>query len=748
MPTQFRAVRQSRIWWTFAWLCVMPVCLTAADDVITTVAGGGTVGAISDGGLAVDARFYAPLRSIVDAAGNVYFSESNSCRVRRIDALTGVVTTFAGNGTPGTGGIGGPATSANLSWPCGLAFDADGNLYITDRGVRDTTSFSQPHRICRVDHVTGHITVIAGAGPHGFSGDGGLATAATFNFPSGIAVAPTGEIYIADQNNHRVRKFTVGGNISTIAGTGVAGFSGENVDATTAQLNQPNAVALDAAGNVYIADEYNHCIRMIDTAGKIHTAVGIGGSMGFTADGSSPTATKMQQAGDIKVAANGDLYYVDVGNRRVRKVSAGMVTTVAGGGTGPFWGDGGPATAAIMSAFWDVSLATDGTQDLFIAEFGNYRMRRVTRSTGKISTFAGGGGMNDGGTALQAAISQPSDVALDAAGNRYVVDQGFHRIRRIDAGTGVVTTVAGNGQVNYGGDGGNAFQAAIRSPYSLAITTANQLYFSDSGNHRIRKVDLTTGIITTVAGTGISGYDGDGTATSVRLSSPRGLCLDGAGGLYVVDSGTYRLRRLDLTSGALVTIAGDGTNLTTGDAGPAASAGLAGPRDVCVDSTGVVIVCGTTTRRIAAGGARIISSLPIAFAGNGCAVDSLGRLYISDVASDQIARLEVGALSTTWIAGNGVEAFSGDDGPATGASLDTPTGLTLDSAGRLLIADLGNQRVRQVTFAPVVPPPAGGGSSSGGGSSGGGCGLGGAATTMFLLLCSGWSIIQRRRRET
>lgn len=741
------AQRIRRLGWMIGLFLIAPVY--AADDLITTIIGDGTVSGNGDGGLAVHASSASPIRAVADAANNIFFAEQTARRVRRVDAVTGIVTTFAGNGSFGVGGVGGPAHAADISTPCGLALDASGNLYITDRGGPNSSSPTVPHRVLRVDHATNELTVIAGAGPHGYSGDGGPATAARFNFPSGIAVGPGGEIYIADQYNHCIRKFTIGGNISTIAGTGTAGFSGDGSDATLAQLNQPNAVAVDALGQVYIADEFNHRIRMIGTDGMISTVVGTGVHTSFTPDGSAPTATNMNQAGDVAISAGGILHYVDVGNRRIRKVSGGLVSTVAGGGAPSYVGDGGPATQAFLSVMWSVALARDGSEDVVFADYGHARVRRVTASTGKIATVAGGGGVNDGMTALDAAFNKPADVAMDSAGNHYVADRSANRIRRVDAITGVVTTVVGNGLGSFGGDGRQAFQASIRQPSSLAITADGMLYFSDSGNHRVRKVDLNTGIITTIAGTGTSGFNGDGPATTVNLSTPLGVALDGSGGIYVVDSVAMRLRRIDLTGGGIVTIAGNGVDATDGDDGPAASASLSLPVDVHVETDGDVIVTGATTRRIAHG-TNTITSLPMGFPGNGVVGDADDNLYVSDVLSHRVARLVSGGSTPTWIAGDGSAGWTGDGGAATSASLQGPAGLFIDPGGRLLIADQMNDRIRQVEFAPPPPPPppsGGGGSGSGGGSSSGGCGLGSGAATVLGWFLFGLAVLCARDRR-
>jgi sugar lactone lactonase YvrE len=720
--------------------------LSAVDDVITSVVGGGTVNGKGDGGLAIHTTYNICLRVVVDQDNNVYFSEQNSSRVRRVDAVTGIVTTYAGNGVAGVSGVGGPATAANISRPCGLALDATGNLYITDRG--DPNGLGPPHRICRVDRTTGILTVVAG-GSAGFGGDEGPATAANFMWPSGIAIGPSGAIYIADQFNHRIRKFTVGGNIATIAGTGTAGFSGDGSDATSAQLNQPNGVAVDADERVYIADEFNHCVRRIDTDGTISTVVGVGGTSGFTLEnpsGTVPGSTLINQTGDVAIGTNGELHYVDVGARRIRKISGGMVTTVAGGGPPFYLGDGGPAKHAFLGQHWSVALARDGSHDVVFADWGHQRVRRVTKATGMIATIAGGGGVNDGHPALESVLARPTDVAVDSAGNRFIADRTAHRIRRVDKVTGNVTTVVGNGRGAFGGDDRQAADASINAPYSLAITSDDVLYFSDSGNHRVRGVDLKTGIITTIAGDGTSGFNGDGVATAVHLSTPRGLAVDGVDGLYVVDAGVFRLRRIDLGSGQITTVAGTGTDATTGDDGPATAAALAAPLDVAVAQDGTVFITGTTTRRI--GTDDQITSVPGSLVGTGIAVDEEDALYVADALSHRIARLESGATTPEWIAGNGAAGLSGDDGLPTLASLDTPTGLFIDQDGRLLIADQGNARIRQVEFAPPPTPPPGPGSGGNSGSSGGGgCGIGGgAATWLFMLLAC--AVVGFRRLRT
>ncbi|RKN64978.1 hypothetical protein D7231_27210 [Streptomyces klenkii] len=332
-----------------------------------------------------------------------------------------VITTVAGNGTPGFGGDGGPATAAGLRCPYGVALDAAGNLYIADY---------QNHRVRKVG-PDGIITTVAGDGSKGYGGDGGPATEASLKDPAGVALDGQGNLYIADRSNQRVRKVGPDGVIVTVAGDGTAAFGGDGGPATAASLNFPHAMVADGAGTLYIADDYNH---------------------------------------------------------RVRKVGPdGTITTVAGDGSDGFSGDGGPATAA--SLHFPHAVAVDGAGNLYIADRYNYRVRRVGPD-GIITTVAGNGTIGfggDGGPATAAALNLPQCVVVDGAGNLYITDYGNERVRRVGP-DGIITTVAGDGSKGYGGDGGPAPLAALDQPLGIALGDAGELYIGDFGNHRVRKV--------------------------------------------------------------------------------------------------------------------------------------------------------------------------------------------------------------------------------------------------------------------
>ena len=622
---------------------------------ITTIAGTGELGFSGDGGPAVEAELYNPRGVAVDGAGNLYIAESGNERIRKVDS-TGTITTIAGTGERGFSGDGGPAVEAELYNPYGVAVDGAGNLYIAD--------YSN-HRIRKVDS-TGTITTVAGTGQYGFSEDGVPATAVRLAFPRGVAVDGAGNLYIADTSNDRIRKVDSTGTITTIAGTGRFGFSGDGGLAVGAELYNPAGVAVDGAGNLYIADTFNHRIRKVDSTGTITTIAGTW-ERGFSGDGGPATAARLAFPRGVAVDGAGNVYIAAYGNKRIRKLdSTGTITTIAGTGGRGFSGDGGPAVEAELRN--PSGVAVDGAGNLYIADTFNHRIRKVD-STGTITTVAGTGQYGfggDGGPATAVRLAYPDDVAVDGAGNLYIAESSDDRVRKVDS-TGTITTIAGTGRFGFRGDGGPAVKADLFNPSGVAVDGAGNLYIADVSNHRIRKVD-STGTITTIAGTGGSGFSGDGgPAVEAKLYNPRGVAVDGAGNLYIAESGNERIRKVDST-GTITTIAGTGERGFSGDGGPAVEAKLYNPR--------------------------------------GVAVDGAGNLYISDATNSRIRKVDSTGTITT-VAGTGQYGFSGDDGPAPAARLAFPRGVAVDGAGNLYIADFGNHRIRKLTpmTGPVTPVP-------------------------------------------
>lgn len=343
------------------------------------------------------------------------------------------------------------------------------------------------------------IQTIAGNGETGFMGDGGPAIEAKLNTMQGLAIDAAGNLYIAEVSNHVVRRVDPSGVISTVAGLGPdqAGFNGDNQPATQAKLAAPADVAIDAGGNLYIADNGNHRIRRVDSNGVITTVVGTGVS-GFSGDGGPATAARLRNPAAIALDAAGNLYIGEAGNLRIRRVdrATGIITTIAGTGAYGFSGDGGLATTARFKNVSDLAIGPAG--DIFVADSFNNRVRRISPD-GIITTVAGRGDFNvsvaadlgDGGAATEAIVRTPFGLAFDSAGNLYIAENSSHRIRRVD-GSGIITTVAGSGsplEPGSGGDGGPADQAKLNRPSGVLVDAAGNIYISDSFNFRVRRVN-------------------------------------------------------------------------------------------------------------------------------------------------------------------------------------------------------------------------------------------------------------------
>jgi hypothetical protein len=628
-------------------------------QVITTVAGG--IG--NDTAAIPYCRTTQPSTLVCDGAGNIYFSDATlgPSGWRVLEASTGKVKAIP------SGGIG--------------AFDGAGNWYfVAGNKVMKLTS-------------AGALTTIAGNGSSTYSGDGGSALLAGVN-PSDVGVDATGNVYICDKNNRRIRKVTPAGVISTIAGTGMSGSAGDGGTALIATFNTPVSICVEPGGGVYVSDQSAGRIRYVSSTGIISTFAGGGGSI---AEGVAATAASLSLASVIRSGPGGDLFVL-IGSK-VRKVSGGIIVTVAGDGTMGSSGDGGPATAAKLSG--PRSIAVNSSGELFIADYNNSRIRKVT-TTGIISTAAGTGlppsaSAGDGGNALEASFASISAVTSDAAGNLYIADASANVVRRVDAGTGIITRFAGNGAAGYFGDGGPASAAALSGPSSISFDNAGNLYIGENGSDHVRKVSP-GGIITTIAGGGIGG-PGDGGPATAAVFSADGVAADSAGNVYIADNVAKRLRRVDAITGIITTVAGNDTATTPGDGGPATAAALAHAYGVSFDRAGNIYVGGNPLRKITPAG--VISTIPIW--GQTVAVDTMGNLYTNY--GTRILRYDIYKYISV-IAGNGVSGYSGDNGPASAALLAGGGGqIAIDRQGRLYAPGIfGVRRVSSLSTTIDIPP--------------------------------------------
>ncbi|MCX5200618.1 RICIN domain-containing protein [Streptomyces sp. NBC_00237] len=333
------------------------------------------------------------------------------------------------------------------------------------------------------------INTVAGTGAHGYSGDNGPATSAKLYHPYEVAVDTTGALYISEFGGHRVRKITADGKTSTITGNGTKGFSGDCAPATGAQLNTPRGLAVDSVGAVYIADSENHRVRKVTADGKICTVAG-NGTKGFSGDGGAAVTAQLNGPYGVAVDTTGTLYITEFGNHRVRKVTTdGKISTIAGTGNAGSVGDGGPAASARLKEPRGVEVGRAG--DLYIADAGNHRIRRIA-ADGKISTIAGTGTKGfsgDGGLATDARLNSPYGVAVDSTGTLYIAEIEGHRVRKVTA-DGKISTIAGTGTGGFAGDDGPADSAQLRRPVGVAVDRSGTLYIADHANHRVRKIAL------------------------------------------------------------------------------------------------------------------------------------------------------------------------------------------------------------------------------------------------------------------
>ena len=608
----------------------------------------------------------------------------------------------------------GKAIETEISLVDGITLDKKGNMYIAMR---------EHNIISRID-TKGTMTRYAGSGQSGFSGDGGPAANASFRVPAGLAFDSEGNLYIADRENHRVRKVDPKGYISTFAGIGEAGFSGDEGPAVKARLNLPSGVVVDKKGNLYISDRSNDRIRVVDKKGVIRTYAG-SGVAGFQGDAGPALKAQLDKPFGIALDETKNLYIADRNNNRVRKVSPdGIITTVAGDGGFFFMGDNGPAYRASVAAPTGVALDSKG--NLYIADRNNNRVRVVDR-TGMIRTVVGTGQQDyngDSEVARETNLYLPFGLTVDSNDNLLVIDRSHYRIRRIDPKSGQVETVAGNGVKLFAGDGGPATGATLSFPHGMSVDKEDNLIFSDKGHFRIRKI-TPDGIINTIGGNGLRGNVGDNipaleanfynVTTIVQnpkgemfMASPSGFVslirrFDSKGIIHdFIDTATPKYREAISNSkykglvqkGAVATIT-QFSDIVFDPNGNLFTSDRLNHQIRKIDTEGnVSTIAGTgDSDHYGDNG----PALEAAFRDpNALASDSEGNIYIADTANNLIRKIDTNGIVTTF-AGNGEHSDSGDGGPALKASIRSMDDIEFNPAGELHILGTNTHKVRKIT---------------------------------------------------
>jgi sugar lactone lactonase YvrE len=551
---------------------------------VTTYAGNPR-GSAADNTSATAALIGNAFRLVGDSNGNIYFYDMSFCRIRKISPGSKLVTNFIGEyGNCGFNGVeNSPGLSTRVNRVTGMWLDSNGNLFYSDAYNR---------RIRKWSISTGLVNTIAGNGTYGFT-DNRPATSAMIGSAIGIAGDSVGNIYFGDEGYGRIRKITTSGFLVTIAGGGVccADMNANGVPATTVWLNSPGGLKVDAQGNVYFST-YGR-VRMYESStGLTYTSVGYGCS-GFTNDGGSPLSACIASMEDFWMDTNNNFYLPQSASYRIRKATPSIITTIAGSGYFSFAGDGGPAVNAQLYTPMGTYVDTNG--NAYIVDQGNCRIRLVN-SAGIISTFGGTGSCTstaDGYAFTQTSLSSIYAVLGDTAGNLYLTQDNW--VRRISAGSTIVTTISGAGSVNT-----DAVIAAtsynFNTPYGMSIDTNNNLFITEYGRHKIKKLSLSTFNIVTIAGSGSTTFVDNCPAMSAGLYYPRGIWVDTLGRYFIADSENRRIRKVE--NGIMTTYAGSGASGYNGDGHLATLTSFSSLYSIVGDSNGNIYVNDIYNNRI------------------------------------------------------------------------------------------------------------------------------------------------------
>ncbi len=623
------------------------------------------------------AQFFEPRGVAVDPAGNLIVADSGNHTIRRITPA-GVVTTLAGS--PGVQGLAdGTGAAARFTEPFAVAVDTAGIVYVAD------TSNNAIRRIT----PDGVVSTLAGG--RGMGSADGTGSAASFREPRGIVVDRQGQIIVVDYMNHTLRKLSPAGVVTTLAG--LAGSEGSSDGSgSSARFRGPNGIAIDSAGNLYVADTGNRALRKITPAGVVSTAA-------VSPPGSAATARFNMPRG-VAVDGSGQVYMADHGAHTLLKVSStGVISTLAGSADSADSRDGSGSAARFFNPS---GLAVDGLGNVVLADTSNHTVRRISPA-GAATTVAGLAGRSSSvdGTGLAARFEDPYALAIDSSGQTWVADATDHSIRKVSA-SGVVTTVAGAAGQHGSADGAGS-AARFFTPQGIAVDTQGNAYVADSGNATVRKISA-AGVVSTLAGSpGLRGRT-DGTGAQARFGEPYGVAVDRAGNVYVADTGNSNIRKIT-SAGVVSTLAGSGTPGLVDGIGLAAQ--FLVPFDLAVDADGNVYVCdhgSHAVRKITPAG--VVTTLA-GGAGpgrddgtgraarfqfpSGIAVDAAGTVYLADTDNQALRQISPAGVVTTLAGGQGVGWVNGI---GAAAKFFNPKDVAVDAAGQLVVADRGNHVLR------------------------------------------------------
>lgn len=675
------------------------------DYTFVTIAGPGSAGAGWLDGVGNAARFTTPGSIARDASGNLYVADTGNHTIRKITP-DGQVTTFAGlNGVSGSAD--GAGAGATFKSPFGVAVDTSGTVYVSD---------SAAHVIRKIT-PSGVVTTFAGLA--GVSGTiNGTGSSARFNQPNGLALDSSNNLYVADTDNHAIRKITPDGVVTTFAGS--VGHSGSaDKTGTAASFNFPIGVAVDSAGNVYVTDAGNDTIRKITPVGAVSTLAGKALTPGSD-NGTNQTA-RFQTPYNLTVDSGGNLYVTDTYNQTIRKVTPdGVVTTLAGaaGQTGTIDDTG---TSARFN--YPVGILVDDQTNLYVADFSDNTIRKVTSELA-VTTFAGsagGSGSNDG-TGMAARFSAPSDIAFDTSSNAYITDLANDTIRKITP-DGVVTTLAGSVGVSGTNDGSGTL-ARFSNPSGLALDSHGNIFVADTANNTIRQV-TPQGSVTTFAGTAGKSGTNDGIGTAAMFHNPLSVFVGTNDVLFVSDTHGETIRKLT-PDATVTTIAGIPETVGTND-GPNLEAQFHFPEGLTMDASGNIFVAddgNATIRKITpadsvstfvgapgvTGSADGIASAARFSTPFGMAMDIGGNLYVADTGNNVVRKITPAGAVTTI--GGSPSAPGSLDGTGSDAQFNSPEGVALDGQGNVYVADALNHSIRKgypaLPDMPTVDLPAAG----------------------------------------